>query len=88
MPSIAKKRLLRKKFKKHLLTSIQKSVAVQAKGPVFVERAEQAKRTKVDLEMMKIIDSYLEGYGSYEYNLVSFRKKLASILFVWNSNRS
>ena len=40
MPSVAKKRLLRKKFKKHMLTSVQRSISVQTIGSVFVERVE------------------------------------------------
>ena len=66
MPSIAKKRLLRKKFKKHMLTSVQRSISVQITGSVFVQRVESVKRkTTFELELMKIIDSFLDGYGSY-----------------------
>ena len=41
MPSIAKKRLLRKKFKKHLLSSFQKTKSTQTSGSVFADRIEQ-----------------------------------------------
>ena len=76
MPSIAKKRLLRKKFKKHMLTSIQKSISVQTSGSVFVERVERVRRTtKFELELMKIIDCFLDGYGRYESHLVTFKIK-------------
>ena len=76
MPSIAKKRLLRKKFKKHMLTSVQRSISVQTTGSVFVERVESVRRkTKFELELMKIIDCFLDGYGGYESNLVSFKIK-------------
>ena len=76
MPSIAKKRLLRKKFKKHMLTSVQRSISVQTTGSVFVERIESVRRKrKFELELMKIIDCFLDGYGGYESNLVSFRIK-------------
>ena len=40
-PSIAKKRLLRKKFAKHLLSSFQKTKSTQTSGSVFTDRIEQ-----------------------------------------------
>ena len=76
MPTIAKKRLLRKKFKKHMLTSVQRSISVQTTGSVFAERVESVRRkTKIELELMKVIDCFLDGYGGYESNLVSFKIK-------------
>ena len=82
MPSIAKKRLLRKKFKKHMLTSVQRSISVQTTGSVFVERVESVRRkTKFELELMKIIDCFLDGYGGYESNLVSFKIKPSNKYF-------
>ena len=38
MPSIGKKRLLRKKYKKHLLSSFQKTKSTQTSGSVFADR--------------------------------------------------
>ena len=77
MPSIAEKQLLRKKFKKHMLTSVQRSISVQTTGSVFVERVDSVRRkTKFELELMKIIDCFLDGYGGYESNFVSFKIKL------------
>ena len=76
IPSIEEKRLLRKKFKKHMLTSVQRSVLVQTTGSVFVARVESVRRkTKFELELMKIIDCFLDGYGGYESNLLSFKIK-------------
>ena len=46
MPSIAKKRLLKKKYKRHLLSSFQKTKSTQTSGSVFAERIEQVKKTK------------------------------------------
>ena len=43
MPSIAKKRLLRKKYKKHLLSSFQKTKTTQTSSSVFAERIEKVK---------------------------------------------
>ena len=51
MPSIAKKRLLRKKYKKHLFSSFQKTKTTQTSGLVFAERIEKVKRTKFEIEL-------------------------------------
>ena len=75
MLSIAKKILLLKKNKKHLLSSFQKTKSTQASGIVFAGRIEQAKKTKVKLELMKIVDCSLDGHGNYTSNLVSFKIK-------------
>ena len=56
MLSIAKKRLLRKKYKKHLLSSFQKPKSTQTSGSVFADRIEQNKKTKFELELIKNVD--------------------------------
>ena len=75
MPSIANKRLLRKKCKKRLLSSFQKTKSTQTSGSVFVDRIEQVKRTKVEIELIKTVDCFLDGYGNYSSSLVSFKIK-------------
>ena len=75
MPSIAKKRLLRKKYKKQLLSSIQKTKSTQTSGSVFADRTEQVKKTNFEIELMKIVDCFLDGHGNYASNLVSFKIK-------------
>ena len=74
MPSIAKKRLLRKKYKKHLLSSFQKTKSTQTSGSVFADRIEQVQKTKFELELIKIVDCFLDGHGNYTSTLVSFKK--------------
>ena len=73
--SIAKKRPLKKKYKKHLLSSFQKTKSAQTSGSVFANRIEQVKRTKFEIELMKIVDCFLDGYGKYIRSLVSFKIK-------------
>ena len=73
MPSIAKKRLLRKKFKKCLLSSFQKTKSTQTSGSVFADRNEQVKKTAIEFQLKKIVDCYLDGHGIYTSNLVSFK---------------
>ena len=75
MPSIAKKRLLRKKYRKQLLSSFQKTKSTQSSGSVLADRIEQDKQTKFELELIKIVDCFLDGYGSYTSILVSFKIK-------------
>ena len=75
MPSIAKKRLLRKRYKKHLFSSFQKTKSTQTSGSVFAERIEKVKKTKFELELIKIVDCFLDGHGIFDSNLVSFKTK-------------
>ena len=75
MPSIAKKRLLRKKFKQHFRSALQKNKSTQISGSVFAERIEKVKKTKYELELMKFVDCFLDGHGFYDSNFVSFKIK-------------
>ena len=54
MPSIAKKSLLRKKFQQHFMSALQKNKSTQTSGSVFAERIEKAKKTKFELELIKM----------------------------------
>ena len=65
-PSIAKKRLLRKKYKKHLSTSFQKTKTTHTRGSVFAERIEKVKLTKFEFELIKIVDCLLNGHGNFD----------------------
>ena len=75
MPSIAKKRLLRKKYKKNLFSSFQKTKTTQSNGSVFAERILKIKKTKFDLELIKIVGCLVDGHGNYNSNLVSSKTK-------------
>ena len=75
MPSIARKRLLRKKYKKHLFSSFQKTQTTQTNGSVFAERIEKVKKTKFELELIKIVDCFVDGHGNFDSNLVTFKIK-------------
>ena len=81
MPSIAKKSLLRKKFKKHLFSSFQKTKTTQTSGSVFAERTEKVKKTKFELELIKIVDCFLDGHGNFDSNLVSFKENFCKLTF-------
>ena len=75
MPSIAKKRLLRKKCRKHLFSSFQKTKTTQTSGSVFAERIEKVKKTKFERELIRTVDCFLDGQCSFDSNLVSFKIK-------------
>ena len=75
MPNIAKKRLLRKKFKQHFMSALQKNKSTQTSGSVYAERIEKAKKTKFEWELIKIVDCFLDGHGSYDSNLESSKIK-------------
>ena len=73
MSSVAKKRLLRKKYQKHLLSSFQKTKVTQTSGSVFADRNEPVKRTKLELKLIKNVDCFPDGHDNYRSNLVSFK---------------
>ena len=75
MPRIAKKRLLREKYKKHLSSSFQKTKTTQNSDSVFAERIEKIKKTKFEFDLIKIVDSFLDGHCNFDSNLVSFKIK-------------
>ena len=75
MPSIAKKRFLWKKYKKHLFNSFQKTKTTQTSGSVFAERIEKVKKTNFEFELLKVVDCFLDGHGNFDSNLVSFKIK-------------
>ena len=75
LPCIAKKRLLGKKYKKHLFSSFQKTKTTQTNGSVSAERIEKVKKTKFELELIKIVDCFLDGDGNFHSNLESFKIK-------------
>ena len=62
MPSIAKNRLVRKKYKKHLFSSFQKTKTTETSGSVFAERIEKVKTTKFELDLIKFLDCFLDGH--------------------------
>ena len=79
MPSVAKKRLLRKKFKKHLFSSFRNTKATLISGSVFAERIEKVKKAIFEMELTKIVDRFLDGYGNFDSNLVSLKKSICKL---------
>ena len=75
MPSIAKKKILKKKNRRHLCSSFQMIKTTQTSGSVFAERLEKVKKTKFEVELIKFVDCFLDGHGIFDSNLVSFKIK-------------
>ena len=75
MPSFAKKRLVSKKYKKHLFSSFQKTKTTQTSDSVFAESIEKVKKTKFEFEPIKIVDCFLDRHGSFDSIMVSFEIK-------------
>ena len=60
------------KYRKHLLSSIQKTKSAQTSGSFFAERMEQVRGTELELELIKTVDRFLDGHRSYSSDLVTF----------------
>ena len=75
MPSIVKKRLVRKQYKKYLLRSFEKTKLTQTSVSVFADRTEQVEKTKFELELMKIENRFLDGHGNFTSFVVSIKIK-------------
>ena len=76
VPSIAKRRILRKNYKKHLFSSFQKAKTTQTNGSVFAERIQKVIKTNLELELRKVVDCFLDGHGNFDSNLVFFQNKI------------
>ena len=72
MTSIAKKRLIRKKFKRHYLCSNQKPASTQTLGSAFLDRIRKIQNSKNKLDLFKIIDCFIDCHGSVHSDCVSF----------------
>ena len=72
MPSIAKKRLIRKKFKRHYLCSNQKLASTQTLASAFLDRIRKIQNSKYEPDLFKIIDCFFDCHGSVHSDYVSF----------------
>ena len=63
VPSISKKRLSRKKFKRHVLRAEQRNASTHTLGPSFLDRVHSLRNSKYESELIKIVDCLLDGHG-------------------------
>ena len=75
LPSVAKKRLLRKKFKRHYLGSNRKLASTQTISSAFLERVRKVQNSKYEHVLLKIIDCFIDGYGFVNSDHVNFSIK-------------
>ena len=71
LPSVSKKRLSRKKFKRHLLRAEQRNVSTQTMESSFLERIQSIKNSKYESELIKIVDCLLVGHGIIDNSAIS-----------------
>ena len=62
MPSIAKKLLIRKKFKRHFLSSNQKLAFTQTHGSAFLDRIQNVQSSKYGNDLLNEISCFIDGY--------------------------
>ena len=58
-----------------MLSSFQKTKSTQTSGSVFADRNEQVKNTIFELELIKVVDCFLDGNGNFTSNSVTFKIK-------------
>ena len=73
LPSVSKKEFLRKKYKIFLLSSFEKIEPMETSRSSLADRIEQVKKTKIELELIKILYFFLDGHGNFTSNLVTFK---------------
>ena len=71
-PSVSRKLLVWKKFKKHYLSSNQKLASTQTLGSAFLNRIRKVHNSNFESDLFKIIDCLIDGYGSVNSERVSF----------------
>ena len=57
------------------MSALQKNKSTQTSGSLIAERIEKTKKTKFESELIKSVDSFLDGHGNYDSDLVSFKIK-------------
>ena len=73
MPSLAKKRILKKKYEKQIFSSFRKTKTTQTSGSLFAEGIEKVKKTKFEFELKKFVDCFLNCHGNSDSILLSFK---------------
>ena len=72
MPSIAKKRLIRKKFMRHHLFPNQKLASTHTLGSAFLDRIRKVQNSKYESDLFKIIDCFIDCHDSVHSDYLSF----------------
>ena len=78
-PSVSRKRLVRKKFKKRYLSSNQKLASTQTLGSAFLDRIRKVQNSKYEHDLLKTIDYFIDGYGFIKLIMSIFQQKTSDI---------
>ena len=70
--SVAKKSLLQKKIKRHYLSSAQKLASTQTLGSAFLERIRIVQNSKYEINLLKNVDCFIDGYGTVNSERINF----------------
>ena len=57
------------------MSALQKNKSTQTNGSVFAEKKEEAKKTNIEMEIIKDLHCFFDGHGTFESILVSFKIK-------------
>ena len=74
-PNIANTRVLKIKYNKLLLSSFKRIKATKTRESVSGNTTEDVKQTNYELEMIILVDCFLDDHGIYTVYLVSFKEK-------------
>ena len=55
------------------MSALQKNKSMHTSGSTFAEKIEKAKKTKFELEVLKIVDCFLDGHCNYDSKLACFK---------------
>ena len=72
LPSVAKKRLLRKQFKRHYLSSAQKLASTQTLRSASLKRIRKVQNSKYETDLLKNVDCFIDGYGTVNSERINF----------------
>ena len=72
LPSVAKKRLLRKKFKRQNISSAQMIASTQTLGSAFLERIRKVQNSKYETDLLKFVDCFIDGFGIVNSERINF----------------
>ena len=67
---------LEEKVQKTSLSSFYRTESTQTIEFVFTDTIEQFRKTKVKLELIKIVDCFLDGHGNYFSKMISSKIKI------------
>ena len=70
-----KETLEEKKNRKHLLSSFDENKSTQTSGSLFSDRSKELNETIDELELIKSLDCFIDGHGSFTSNFVSSQTK-------------